>query len=78
MAGSAQPHHPEDDQAPSATKLVLKRAPPPTSHTESSAPAKSEVRFVLPGTRPEPETVRINTSDTSQPFLDPTVLQQWR
>ncbi|KAJ6442861.1 vanillin dehydrogenase [Purpureocillium lavendulum] len=52
MAEPKQRHtHKNAVQPP--TKLVLKPPPPSAFHVESSAPIRSEVQFVLPGTRPE-------------------------
>ncbi|CAG9989812.1 unnamed protein product [Clonostachys byssicola] len=62
---------------PSATKrpvkLTFKPAPEPSSHTHCPKPS-SELKFVLPGTKPEPEEVLVDTTATPQPFLDPEIL----
>ncbi|ODA78405.1 hypothetical protein RJ55_05786 [Drechmeria coniospora] len=60
-----------------ATKRVL-NAEPARADRVHSTHVKSEVQFVLPRTQPVRETVRINTNAPPQPFLDPTILEQWR
>ncbi|KAL7902069.1 hypothetical protein HDV63DRAFT_62886 [Trichoderma sp. SZMC 28014] len=62
---------------PPPVKMVLKPVPDHGTHIQS-AQTKSEVQFVLPGTLPEPEVIRINTATVSQPFLEPGKLEQWK
>ncbi|KND91326.1 hypothetical protein TOPH_03935 [Tolypocladium ophioglossoides CBS 100239] len=60
-------------------KRVLKPPPAPSGHVHVQSPSiKSEVQFVLPGTRPNHGVTRINTNAPQQPFLHPAVLDQWR
>ncbi|EHK40310.1 hypothetical protein TRIATDRAFT_322762 [Trichoderma atroviride IMI 206040] len=62
---------------PPPVKMVLK--PVPDHGTRIQSPQTgSEVQFVLPGTLPEPEVIRINTATVSQPFLEPDKLEQWK
>lgn len=62
---------------PPPVKMALK--PVPDHGTRIQSPQKeSEVQFVLPGTLPEPEVIRINTATVSQPFLEPDKLEQWK
>ncbi|KAK5992663.1 hypothetical protein PT974_06078 [Cladobotryum mycophilum] len=59
-------------------KRVLKPPPKPSSDVHSTKTSKSEVQFILPGSLPDPDVLRVNTSSVPQPFLEPSILEKWR
>ncbi|CCE26655.1 hypothetical protein E4U35_000610 [Claviceps purpurea] len=58
-------------------KIALKPPLPTSTHVESSK-SKADVRHNLPANQPRVETVRINTADVAQPFLDADTLSSCR
>ncbi|KAG6287811.1 hypothetical protein E4U46_003815 [Claviceps purpurea] len=58
-------------------KIALKPPLPTSTHAESSK-SKADVRHNLPANQPRVETVRINTADVAQPFLDADTLSSCR
>ncbi|EWY92781.1 hypothetical protein FOYG_06244 [Fusarium oxysporum NRRL 32931] len=67
---------PESDKHRQSVKRQLKPAPQRPGQDVHCPRFKSEVHFVIPGSMPEIEILRIRTTDVSQPFLDPNSMQQ--
>ncbi|KAJ4271492.1 hypothetical protein NW762_000195 [Fusarium torreyae] len=66
----------EPDRTRPPVKRLLKPAPSRPGQTMHSPRHKSEVHFAIPGSLPDVDTLRIRTTDVSQPFLDPTSMQR--
>ncbi|SPJ78739.1 uncharacterized protein FTOL_07130 [Fusarium torulosum] len=58
-----------------SVKRQLKPALQRPGQTLHSPRLKSEVHFAIPGSLPDIDTLRIRTAAVSQPFLDPSSLQ---
>ncbi|KAG6105278.1 hypothetical protein E4U31_001498 [Claviceps sp. LM219 group G6] len=58
-------------------KRALKPPLPTSTHVESSK-SKADVRHILPANQPRVETVRINSADVAQQFLDADILSSCR
>ncbi|KAG6022693.1 hypothetical protein E4U41_002205 [Claviceps citrina] len=75
----------EAEKPPRCPEKRLLKPPPSTTstHVTSSKAAKADVRYLLPADQPRAvtwpqETVRINTADVAQPFLDADALPSFR